>query len=140
MVYYDRMRLREKILELFKKPFVHIIFITLLGFLAYFNTFHVPFHFDDALYIVNNSTLRDLNNFWTPTGSRWFGSLTFALNYNLGGLNTCGYHIFNLTIHLLNAILVYWLVVLTFKTPFFSKQYAVINTNAITASSIMNII
>ena len=96
----------------------HIIIICLLGVIIYSNTFNVPFHFDDHSNIVENYTLRDLSNFWPPTGSRWFGFLTFVLNYHFGGLNTIGYHVVNLTIHILNAILVYWFVVLTFKTPF----------------------
>ncbi|MBI4690866.1 MAG: hypothetical protein HY754_11485, partial [Nitrospirae bacterium] len=45
--------------------------------------------------------------------------MTFTLNYHLGGLDVTGYHIMNLTIHILNAILVYFLMVLTFKTPYF---------------------
>ena len=104
---------------MFKGPFIHILLIIVLGILAYSNTFNVPFHFDDANNIVENYKLKDLNNFWPPAGSRWFGFLTFALNYHFGGLNTIGYHIVNLTIHILNAILVYWLVVLTFRTPYF---------------------
>ncbi|MBI4689869.1 MAG: hypothetical protein HY754_06345, partial [Nitrospirae bacterium] len=47
--------------------------------------------------------------------SRYISYLTFALNYKLHGLDVTGYHIFNLAIHILNAILVYWLVVLTFR-------------------------
>ena len=37
--------------------------------------------------------------------------------YELHELNVAGYHIFNLLIHLLNALLVYGLMILTFKTP-----------------------
>jgi hypothetical protein len=41
---------------------------------------------------------------------------TFALNYKIGGLKPFSYHIINFIIHLSNAILVYWLVMLTLKT------------------------
>ncbi|MFA4829377.1 MAG: tetratricopeptide repeat protein [Thermodesulfovibrionales bacterium] len=101
------------------KRIFHILLIIIVGFLVYSNTFNVPFHFDDAPNIVENYKLRDLSNSWPPSGSRWFGFLTFALNYYFGGLNVTGYHIVNLIIHIFNAILVYWLVVLTFKTPYF---------------------
>ena len=111
----------------FNKPFSHILSLFLLGLIAYSNTFSVPFHFDDVLNIVNNPRLRDLSNFWPPSGARWFGFLTFALNYSLGGLDTTGYHIVNLAIHIINAILVYWLVLLTFKTPYF-QQFTVHNS------------
>ncbi|KAF0145023.1 MAG: hypothetical protein FD156_1350 [Nitrospirae bacterium] len=108
--------------SLFNKPIVHFFLIAVFGLLTYSNTFTVPFQFDDIDNVIENYRLRDLNNFWPPSGSRWFGFLTFALNYHFGGLNTIGYHIVNLVIHIFNAILVYWLVVITFKTPFFSNQ------------------
>ncbi|MBI4691362.1 MAG: hypothetical protein HY754_14020 [Nitrospirae bacterium] len=98
--------------NLFRNPIFHLFLIAIVGLLAYSNTFNVPFQFDDD-NIIGNNKLRHLNNFWPPTGSRWFGFLTFAFNYHLGGHNVTGYHIFNLTIHTLNAILVYWLVKLT---------------------------
>ena len=50
----------------------------------------------------------------------YVGFLTFALNYKMHGLDVAGYHIFNLVIHLLNALLVYWLIILTFRTPYAS--------------------
>lgn len=99
-------------------PVTHTLLIVALGLLVYSNTFNVPFQFDDNSNIIENYTIRDLSNFWPPTGSRWFGYLTFAINYRLGGLNTTGYHILNLAVHIINSLLVYWLVILTFKTPF----------------------
>ncbi|KAF0146227.1 MAG: hypothetical protein FD156_254 [Nitrospirae bacterium] len=97
------------------KRIFHILLIIVVGFLVYSNTFNVPFHFDDRNNIVENYKLRDLSNSWPPSGSRWVGFLTFALNYYFGGLNTIGYHIANLVIHIFNAILIYWLVVLTLR-------------------------
>ncbi len=64
----------------------------------------------------------DLNNFCPPKGSRYVGFLTFAFNYYLGGLNTFGYHIFNLFIHILNAFLIYYFVLLTYRTQFYLIQ------------------
>ncbi|MDO9288655.1 MAG: hypothetical protein Q7T83_07680, partial [Thermodesulfovibrionales bacterium] len=113
--------------SLFNKPIVHFFLIAIVGFLLYSNTFNAPFHFDDHSNIVENYTLRDLSNFWPPSGARWLGFLTFALNYHFGGLNTIGYHVVNLIIHILNATLVYWLVALTFKTPYFSSQQSAIS-------------
>jgi Tfp pilus assembly protein PilF len=102
----------------FENPLIHILLIFVFALIAYSNTFHFPFQFDDKINIVTNFKLRDLNNFWPPEGSRWLGFLTFALNYYFGGLDTTGYHIVNILIHILNATLVYWLVLLTFDTPF----------------------
>ena len=101
---------------------IHLLIITVVGFIIYSNTLHFSFHFDDTSNIVENYTLRNLNNLWPPSGSRWFGFLTFALNYHVGGLDPFGYHIFNISIHIINAILVYYLVALTFKTTFFTSQ------------------
>ena len=36
-------------------------------------------------------------------------TLTYALNYWAGGLDPTGYHLFNVLLHALNSILVYWL-------------------------------
>ncbi|KAF0144650.1 MAG: hypothetical protein FD156_1664 [Nitrospirae bacterium] len=105
-------------------PIFHILLIAIIGLISYSNTFNVPFHFDDTATIVANYKLKDLTNFWPPSGSRWFGFLTFALNYYFGGLNVTGYHIVNLAIHVFNAIFIYWLVVLTFRTPFFMVRQA----------------
>lgn len=90
------------------------------GLLIYSNTFASPFHFDDLVSIVQNQSLRDF-----PDNSAWFffnprrfiGYLTFALNYQVHQLDVWGYHLVNLTIHILNALLVWWLVSLLFNTP-----------------------
>jgi cytochrome c-type biogenesis protein CcmH/NrfG len=105
-------------------PFSHLLLIMLIGFLAYANTFGVPFVLDDLESINRNEVIRDLGNF-LPGGPgydflmrRWFGYFTFALNYHFGGLNVAGYHLFNLAVHICTALLVYALVRLTFRTPF----------------------
>jgi len=46
----------------------------------------------------------------------------------MGGLDVTGYHIVNLLIHLANGILVYFLVVLTFKTPYFRSEESVVSS------------
>ncbi len=104
------------------KKIVHILLIGVLGFIVYSNTFNVPFVFDDEFSIVRNPVIRNIDNFFSGKGKysdnpgRYIGFLTFAINYKLGGLNVTGYHIFNLLVHIANAILVYALIVLTFKT------------------------
>ncbi len=49
------------------------------------------------------------------------GVLSFALNYHFGKLNVFGYHLVNITIHTINGLLVWWLVILTFETPTMKK-------------------
>src|SRR3990170_1166389 len=96
---------------------ISLSLITITAFLIYSNTFASPFHFDDEPNIVENYKLRDLSNFWPPSGSRYVGVLSFALNYHFGGLNVFGYHLVNIGIHIINGILVWLLVTLTFKSP-----------------------
>jgi protein O-mannosyl-transferase len=106
---------------------IHVLLIVLVGLIAYSNIFSVPFYFDDMHNIVENPVVKDFQYFIEPSKarvfeiynafkSRFIGYLSFALNYQLHGLDVSGYHTINLTIHILNALLVYWLVVLTFKT------------------------
>ncbi|MBI4709845.1 MAG: hypothetical protein HY759_01860, partial [Nitrospirae bacterium] len=116
-----------------KNQLIHIILIFILGILAYSNTFNVPFHFDDASNIVENPIIKDLQYFSEPSNAkafpmyntfknRFIGFLTFALNYRLHGFDVTGYHAVNLAIHIINALLVYWLVLLTLRTAFFSVK------------------
>jgi Flp pilus assembly protein TadD len=109
-------------------PFSYLLLIMLIGFLAYANTFGVPFVLDDLESINRNEVIRDLGNY-LPGGPgydflfrRWFGYFTFALNYHFGGLNVAGYHLFNLTVHICTALLVYALVRLTLRTPFLADS------------------
>ncbi|WP_235203342.1 tetratricopeptide repeat protein [Candidatus Magnetobacterium casense] len=100
--------------------------------LAYSNTLHGPFVFDDTHNIVDNPLIKDMRYFTDShavDGStagkgmkyffrdRLFGFFTIAVNYTLGGLDVTGYHLFNITVHIINALLVYWLILLTLATP-----------------------
>jgi Tfp pilus assembly protein PilF len=126
----------DKIKSLKGSVALHLILIAVVGLLAYSNTFNVPFQWDDKLSIVENAAIRDLSHFIEPlkasesqdaTGylgvhtmlkKRLIGFLTFALNYKAHGLNVRGYHIVNLIVHIINSFLVYWLAVLTLRTPY----------------------
>lgn len=109
--------------------FLHLTLIGLLGLLAYCNTFHAPFQWDESAFISNNPIVKDMGyfldlsraksfEFYDAVRNRYVGYLTFALNYRLGGLEVAGYHDVNLAIHILNAFLAYILVLITFRTPF----------------------
>jgi hypothetical protein len=119
--------------DLFGKQVSHLLIIAVLGLLAYSNTFNAPFQWDEEYFIEKNPIVKDLNYFLEPSKAegleyygalknRYIGYLTFALNYKLHGLDVRGYHLFNISIHLLNAFLVYFLVALTFKTHFLENS------------------
>ena len=94
--------------------------ILLLGFIIYSNSFNCSFHFDDNQNILNNVKIRDLWNvkaWWEYSPSRAIGFLTFALNYHFSQYSVWSYHLVNLSIHLINSCLVWWLTLLIFSSP-----------------------
>jgi len=131
--------------SLLEKSLFHIILIMALGLLAYSNTFNVPFQFDDEFAIIKNPIIKNLDFMVNPSEAevyvekfqyqifkrRYVGYFTFALNYWLHKLDVTGYHIFNLSIHLVNALMVYGLVTLTFRTPFLKASTLGVRSNQI---------
>jgi Flp pilus assembly protein TadD len=115
---------------LMQKRLCHLLLIAVIGFLAYANTFQAPFSFDDKFQIVNSPLIRGIGTFISSEKDtyagynqrRYVGYLTLALNYQLGGLNVTGYHVVNLAIHIVNGMLVYFLVILIFRTPYFQAM------------------
>jgi protein O-mannosyl-transferase len=111
-----------------KKISFHLLVIAIVGLIAYSNTFDVPFQFDDHWNIPENPVIQKVDNFISsPEGynynpRRYIGYLSFALNYHIGGRDVTGYHIVNTAVHIINAILVYFLVLLTFRTPYFKSE------------------
>lgn len=109
-----------------RSTLLHLLMIAVFVLVAYANTFEAPFVLDDEPSIVNNGLIKDLDNFLasgsTHNPRRFIGYLTFALNYKFGGLDVRGYHIFNISLHIANALLVYALILLTFRTPLLSRS------------------
>src|SRR3989338_1430915 len=102
-----------------------ILVIFILGFGIYSNTFHTEFVFDDSITIENNNTIRSLRNLrsiWHMYNTRFITGLSFAINYHFGQLSLAGYHLVNIIIHILAALFVYELVLLTLRTPLLSKH------------------
>jgi hypothetical protein len=97
--------------------------VALLGVIAYGNSLHGAFVFDDVQQIQDNPAIRRLGAFLAgEPGSqappnRFVAYLSFALNHRLGGLAVEGFHVVNLLVHLGNALLVFALVLLSFRTP-----------------------
>jgi tetratricopeptide (TPR) repeat protein len=103
-----------------KVNILQLFLIASIALLAYSNTFYSPFVFDDIHSIVENPKIRQISNFFTLEGlksNRYIGQLSFALNYWVHGLDVVGYHVVNLVIHIINGLLVYLLVIYTFRAP-----------------------
>lgn len=126
-------RTAARLIDCFNKPVIHILLITVLGLIVYSNTFHVPFRLDEEIYLVHNpvvwdirypiETLRASNEeLYKHVKQRRVGFLSFAVNYRVHGFEVEGYHLINIAIHILNALLLYSFVLLTFKTPALTKS------------------
>ncbi len=95
------------------------IFLTLIGVLAYANSFRVPFHYDDIHFLKENILIKSFPLFldWLfeaplqVLSGRAFLLFTFYLNYLVNGLDTFGYHLVNLAIHIATACLFFLLLV-----------------------------
>ena len=80
------------------------------------------FVWDDDTYIAQNSIIQStdgLQRIWGTTESRDFYPVTlslFWLEWHCWGTQTTGYHIVNLTLHLLNALLL-WQVLQRLRVP-----------------------
>lgn len=100
------------------RTWLHLLLILLIGILIYANSLYGPFTFDDKQNIVDNPVIKNISHFIDAKlfPNRFIGNLSFALNYKLHGLSIFGYHLFNIAIHLFNALCVYFLVKLLTQT------------------------
>ncbi len=106
-------------------PATHVALILIVGFIAYSNSFTVPFLWDDVTF-TEEEVVKNLSRFFSSEGyaynpRRFVAYLTFALNYHFDGMNVVGYHAVNLAIHLMTACLVYVFVRITLRAPFFAR-------------------
>jgi hypothetical protein len=96
--------------------------------------FQAPFVFDDVPFVLENPVIKDIGYFISqskadsldvpqnPDISRFLKTRSVAYlslwaNYKMGGFEVEGYHAVNLALHIMNALLVYLIVALTFRTP-----------------------
>jgi len=81
--------------------------------LTYANSLGGPFILDDQATIVQNPQIKNLSDLRavlvpaseTPIAGRPLASLTFAINYAASGLEVRGYHIVNIALHVICALL-----------------------------------
>jgi len=133
--------------QLFFRHLIAIGLIAGVALLAYSNTFHVPFHFDDRPNITENPNVqikvftwdrveRLVKNTYKET-IRVFSYFTLALNYYFGGFNVFGYHLVNFVIHIASGIFLYWFLMLTFNLPSLSGKYGAISYKVALFSSLI---
>ena len=106
--------------EIIKKRVFFIVGIIIFGFALYSNSLQAEFCADDFMFIIENPSVKNLGNIvgiWNSFNTRFLGGLSFAFNYWIGKFDVFSYHVFNISIHIFNAILVYFLILNIFKTP-----------------------
>jgi Flp pilus assembly protein TadD len=109
-----------------------IILIASVVFVCYFQTLNSGFVWDDVSNYIENFNYRGLS----PSHLYWMFTtfydanyhplawLTLGIDYVLWGMNPAGYHLTNLVLHILNAILFYFLI-----AAFLKRTVAVSNTS-----------
>jgi protein O-mannosyl-transferase len=103
-----------------KKKLIIYIILTILIFAVYWQVHQYEFvNLDDLAYVTEN---RHIQSGITSEGIRWafstkyFGLwnplvwLSFMLDYQLFGFNAGGYHVTNLILHILSALLLFWML------------------------------
>lgn len=103
--------------RLLKSRYV-ILLLLPLGVLIYSNALDGAFVFDDRAYVSENPWIRSFSNFTDLRGVRYIGDLSFAVNYSLRGLDPFWFRAVNVAIHISNSVLVFFLILELFKTPF----------------------
>jgi len=110
-----------------KSHLISIFIISLFCAICYSYTLNAPFVLDDPRHINRNPHIRltslDPGRIYdaalrSPLSNRPVANVSFALNYYLGAYDPTGYHIFNIIVHFINGVLVYFLALSIFRQFF----------------------
>lgn len=108
--------------------FAIISLLTLLS-VIYANSIDGTWVFDDLSNILENKILSDFS--WSTFVSEYIIQhfirplvfLSFLLNYQIGGYDILGYHIFNFIIHFISSIFVFLFIYKTLNLPLLKEKY-----------------
>lgn len=96
--------------SLWEKILPPAVLVFLTG-LFYFPSLNYPFQFDDIANIAKRFAIRydnPLERFWSHT--RWFSDWLNSLNYRWGAFDPFYYRLFNLAIHIMTGLAVFFLI------------------------------
>jgi tetratricopeptide (TPR) repeat protein len=107
-----------------REKLIHLLVVAVFGGLFYVNSFGNFFVWNDWTLIIENFLIKDWQNlpeiltsaFWKPLLGEPFQiyrplvSLSFMADLALWGLEPWGYHLTNVSLHVANAILAYFLM------------------------------
>lgn len=123
------------------KHIKYILIIVLLNVLIYGRTYKFEFtnYDDDRLIVMQEKFLSDFKNVVEAFKRDVFNnadrkvifyrpilSISFIINYKIFGLNASAFHLMNLAIHVINSILVFFILTLLFNNNSFSLIGAMI--------------
>jgi tetratricopeptide (TPR) repeat protein len=106
---------------------IFILFLAILG--TYYASLPYPFlNLDDPYYVNKNPYIRDLtwkgiyNIFSRPIVDNYFPLqiISYALDYQIWHIQPFGYRLHNVILHVLNAVLVFFLLKKIFSNPWVS--------------------
>jgi tetratricopeptide (TPR) repeat protein len=99
------------------------LLLVLATMIAYQQTWHLGYIWDDNFHITGNPTLRDLHGLWriwseVAATPQYYPLVHtgFWLEYHLWGLNPVGYHLVNVFLHAL-AVVLLWRVLVRLQIP-----------------------
>ena len=121
----------HKLMSERKLSYLVLFFVTVIGFYIYYNSFDVPFIFDDSNNIQNPSlqiSEISANSLVTAAvestlRARPVANISFAINYYFGEYNVRGYHFVNVLIHIAASFFLYLLLSTTLKLPVNREKY-----------------
>ncbi len=114
------------------RPWLIALLLVVAPVAVYWNVLHTPFVLDDGPSITENASIRSL---WPLSGplsppvgglpicARPVANLSLALNYAVGGENPFGYHIFNLALHILAALVLFGVLRRTLAQPAMPEKF-----------------
>jgi tetratricopeptide (TPR) repeat protein len=120
-----------------QKFVVALALLSAAALIVYGPSLHSPLVFDDEAAITQNPSIVRLWPFVgdaahpgplnppkeMPTSGRPLVNLTLAINYQIGGLDPFGYHVFNLIVHVLTATLLMLTIARILRLEFFQHRF-----------------
>src|ERR1700704_5564538 len=122
MIKLPRLNLKTSVLTA-KSAWILGALLVALIIMAYQQVWHAGFIWDDDAYVTRNPTLRDLHGLWRiwfdVTSTPQYYPLvhtSFWLEYHLWGLNPFGFHLTNVLLHAIGAVLL-WRILVRLQLP-----------------------
>jgi protein O-mannosyl-transferase len=118
-------------------PWLACGLLALAIFAVYGRSLEAPFVFDDGPSVLTNPSIKELFPLFGPsagttplrpppqlsTSGRPLVNLMLAVNYRFGGLNPFGYHLLNVVIHSLAAMLLFAILRRSLRLEYFQGRF-----------------